>query len=56
MTTHAERLIAVAVDDAEVCWPVADQQRPKPRLLIKDSEPDHAVAALRDILAEAGGH
>jgi hypothetical protein len=56
MTGSGERLIATAIALAER---VAEAPRrsggEKPRLLIEDSNPDRTVAALRDILARAGG-
>jgi hypothetical protein len=57
MTTATENLIADAIKGAEeIRGPlVAEAPAQKPRLLIEDCNPDRTVAALRDILAAAGG-
>jgi hypothetical protein len=56
MTTATESLIADAIERAEeIRGPqVAEAPTQKPRLLIEDCNPDRTVAALRDILADAG--
>src|SRR5262245_53295933 len=57
MTTDNEERIAHAIDDAEeVHAPAASEERDeKPRLLVENCNPDQTVAALRDLLAGAGG-
>src|SRR5262245_9341864 len=57
MTTENEELIAKIIDGAEdVCEPATpEEQGEKPRLLVESCNPDQTVAALRDILAGAGG-
>ena len=57
MTTDNEERIADAIDDAEeVHDPAASEERgEKPRLLVENCNPDQTVAALRDLLAGAGG-
>jgi hypothetical protein len=57
MTTGNEQRIADAINDAEeVHDPVASEERgEKPRLLVENCNPDQTVAALRDLLADAGG-
>ena len=57
MTTDNEELIAEAIDGAEeVRDPAASEERgEKPRLLVENCNPDQTVAALRDLLADAGG-
>jgi hypothetical protein len=52
MTAHNEERIADAIDHAEE---VHDKTGEKPRLLVENCNPDYTVAALRDLLAEAGG-
>jgi hypothetical protein len=54
MTTATK--IAEVVDDAEEfpLLSLAHSGAPKPQLLIEDYNPDHTVATLRDILADAG--
>ena len=49
-------LIAAAIAEAEVITASAppDASRNKPRLLVESSDPDRTVAALRNILADAG--
>ena len=57
MTTDSEKLIAVAINRAEEIRerPPRDTQGEKAQLLIEDCNPDRSVAALRNILVEAGG-
>lgn len=57
MTTENEELIAKIIDGAEDVREPATPEEPgkKPRLLVESCNPDQTVAALRDILAEAGG-
>ncbi len=57
MTTETERLIADIIAGAEEFRepPVVASPAQKPRLLIENCNPDRTVAALRDILATAGG-
>jgi len=49
-------LIAAAIAEAEVITASAppDASQNKPRLLVESSDPDRTVAALRNILADAG--
>src|SRR5215207_6845829 len=49
-------LIAAAIADADVIMASAppDASQNKPRLLVESSDPDRTVAALRNILADAG--
>src|SRR5215203_3722295 len=49
-------LIAAAIAEAEVVTASAppDASQNKPRLLVESSDPDRTVAALRNILADAG--
>ena len=56
MTGKTAHMIAAAIDGAEEIGdlPEAELPRDKPRLLVKDCDPDQTVAALRDILAKAG--
>jgi hypothetical protein len=55
--TETENLIAAAIDNAEEIQdqPVEAAQGQKPRLLIENCDPDRTVAALRNILSDAGG-
>jgi hypothetical protein len=57
VTAQTENLIADIIADAEeLCEPSgAAAPAQKPRLLIENCNPDRTVAALRDILAAAGG-
>ena len=57
MTTENEELIAKVIDGAEeVRDPATSEERgEKPRLLVENCNPDQTVAALRDLLAGAGG-
>ena len=57
MTTNTEQLIVATVDNAEKTQDavVEGAQSGKPRLLIENCDPDRTVAALRDILSQAGG-
>jgi hypothetical protein len=57
MTAQAEKWIAEAIQGAEEIQelPPIDMPIDKPRLLIENCSPDRTVAALRDILATAGG-
>jgi hypothetical protein len=57
MTTETGRLINQASTDAEEIAnsPASKMHGDKPRLRIEDCNPDRTVAALRDILAAAGG-
>ena len=57
MSTDPERAIAAAIDAAEEIVVVATSQMSgtRPRLLIENPDPDRTVAALRDVLAGAGG-
>jgi len=51
-----EEAVAAAIDGAdEVFEEMAEQAPVKPRLLVENCNPDLTVAALRGILAEAGG-
>jgi hypothetical protein len=55
--TETENLIAAAIDNAEEIQDPAVEaaQGQKPRLLIENCDPDRTVAALRNILSDAGG-
>ena len=57
MTSENEELIAKVIDGAEeVRDPATSEERgEKPRLLVEICNPDQTVAALRDLLAGAGG-
>jgi hypothetical protein len=57
MSTTTDKLIADTIENAEEVseHPAADTQLSKQRLLIEDCSPDRTIAALRDILADAGG-
>ena len=57
MTKDAQDLIAAAIDSAEEIRDtnVAVLSSKKPRLLAENTNPDQTVAALRNILAQAGG-
>jgi hypothetical protein len=57
MATDNEELIAKVIDGAEeVCDPAtSEERREKPLLLVESCNPDQTVAALRDLLADAGG-
>jgi hypothetical protein len=57
MTTDNEELIAKIIDGAEEVddSTIATEQTEKPRLLVESCNPDQTVAALRNILAGAGG-
>jgi hypothetical protein len=57
MTSENEELIAKLIEGAEeVRDPATSEERgEKPRLLVESCNPDQSVAALRDLLAGAGG-
>jgi hypothetical protein len=57
MTTDNEERIAEAIEHAEEVRDLAasDERGERPRLLVENCNPDQTVAALRDLLADAGG-
>jgi hypothetical protein len=57
MTSKNEDLIVKVINDAEELYKPAksEEQGEKPRLLVDNCNPDQTVAALRDLLASAGG-